>query len=98
MAGTEAAALAALAADPHMTHRQLGEAIGVSERTARRRPGWPQHPAADLFPGSGAITRAWAAFTADSSASGPCANASCDSAPVPAGLPEVSMSPASPSR
>ncbi len=36
VAGTEAAALAALAADPHMTHRQLGEAIGVSERTARR--------------------------------------------------------------
>ncbi len=36
VADTEAAALAALAADPGMTHRQLGEAIGVSERTARR--------------------------------------------------------------
>jgi hypothetical protein len=35
-ADTEAAALAALAADPAMTHRQLAEAIGVSERTARR--------------------------------------------------------------
>lgn len=33
---TEAAALAALAADPGMTHKQLAAAIGMSERTARR--------------------------------------------------------------
>lgn len=35
-ADTEAAALAALATDPGMTHKQLAAAIGTSERTARR--------------------------------------------------------------
>lgn len=35
-ADTEAAALAALSADPGMTHKQLAAAIGKSERTARR--------------------------------------------------------------
>jgi hypothetical protein len=35
-ADTEAAALAALASDPAMTHQQLATAIGGSERTARR--------------------------------------------------------------
>ena len=35
-ADTEAAALAALAADPDMTHAELATAIGVSTRTARR--------------------------------------------------------------
>ena len=46
---TEAAALAALAADPGMTHKQLAAAIGMSERTARRvRVRLAKHELTDL--------------------------------------------------
>ena len=58
-ADTEAAALSALSGNPALTHKQLGAAIGTSERTARRvrarlNGHGPSDPASDApRPGAG---------------------------------------------